>query len=199
MYWFAEPLDRSVREWKRLGDITLQQGRRPDLHYASRPLLGFFDPVQAYVHPRTRISAAALPFRPHEGVHVTVTGVDQPGSAAAEEQFEWQATERVPRVLDLPGVAGGWTFRSDRLFAASTTAGEESTARPQLPTMRLTPFWLEGDPVEFAGRLAEAERDWLLDAPPPRPEVERTLLSGPLRSITPGKWDWFDRPAGSQR
>lgn len=198
MYWFAEPLERSVREWKQLGDTTLQQGRRPDLRYAARPLLGFFHPVASCVQPRTRVSAAALPFRPHRGIHVTVTGVDQPTSAAAEEQFAWFATERVPRVLDLPGVAGGWTFRSDRVYAGSTAGGERTGARPELPTMRVTLFWLEEDPVEFAGTLAEAQRDWDAGTPAPRPDAERLLLSGPLRSITPGEWDWFDPPAGPQ-
>jgi hypothetical protein len=187
MYWFAEPLEASVAAWQRLGDTTLQQGRRPDLRYASRPLLGFFRPVRGYLAPTTRVSTAALPFRPHRGVHVTVTAVDAPGSAAAEEQFEWHDRERLPRVLGLPGAAGGWTFRSERLSAESTGGGTDGA----LPVMRIELTWLEGDPVEFAGLLAEAEREWHRDSPPPRPDAERLLLAGPLRSITPGEWDWF--------
>jgi hypothetical protein len=61
--------------------------------------------------------------------------------------------------------------------------------------VRITLFWLESDPVEFAGRLAAAERQWAAE-PAPRPDTERLMLAGPLRSILPGEWDRLDPAAG---
>ncbi|MGY1814506.1 hypothetical protein [Blastococcus sp. SYSU D00820] len=184
MYWFAEPVEASVAEWLQLGDTTLQQGRRPELRYAERPLTGFFRPVRAHLAPRTRISAAALPFRPHTGVHVTVTAVADAGGADAEEHYAWEDAVALPALLDVPGVAGGWTFRSERVHTGPPSGGEA----PDRPTLRLRLLWLDGDPLEVAARIGERERA----APAPRPETVRVLLSCPYRTIVPGEWSWFD-------
>ncbi|SMC96199.1 hypothetical protein [Lentzea albidocapillata] len=134
MYWFAEPASRSIEEWKALGESTRRAGRRPDLAYTTRPLLGFFRPLRGVVHPRAGISAAALPFRPHRGVHVTVTdpqGADPPDLA---------------QVLELDGVLGGWTFDSEAVSAE----GLDGTRRPLSASLRVTLYYLDRDPVAFA-------------------------------------------------
>ncbi|MEV0971121.1 hypothetical protein [Microtetraspora glauca] len=191
MYWFAEPAKQSIRQWKELGDTTLQQGRRPDLRWTARPLMGIFQPVRGYVHPRVRISAAALPFRPHTGIQVLVSEVEDAGGPEAEALFDWYDRVRIPRMLELPGVAGVWSFRSE----AVTVEGADGSLKPLSgSTIRVTLAYLDADPLGVAAELAAREPGWTAAEPPPDLACgERVLLSGPLRTIQPWQWDWFDQ------
>ena len=105
-YWFAEPAERSVREWQALAERSLDQGRRPDLQWARRLLMGFFEQVQLDVSPRLPLAPAALPLRPNRGVYAVVEEVPDPRSAAAEARFRHEREWRLPRLLATPGVAG---------------------------------------------------------------------------------------------
>lgn len=191
MYWFAEPAEPSIAQWKELGDTTLQQGRRPELGWTTRTMLGMYRPIKGFVHPRTRISLAALPFRPHRGLHVTVSRVDEPTSAAAEKLFTFDDTARIPSVVELPGVAGAWTFRGTKVGAL-----DPDGSMVAVEGLRITLYYLETDPVEFVGTLAEAERDGTVPTIPDHLEgVATTMLNGPMRTIEPWKWDWFSEPS----
>ncbi|MEU3270261.1 hypothetical protein ABZ639_05410 [Saccharomonospora sp. NPDC006951] len=183
MYWFAEPAEDSIRQWRDLGETTLQQGRRPDLHYTSRPLMGMFRPVKGYVNPEARVSAAALPYRPHNGVYVSVTEVAEPRGPAAADLFAWYDKEKIPWALRLPGAAGCWTFRGENV-------GGTAPNLPEASALRITVYYLDGDPLAFASLMRRA------GPPSPLASAERTLLTGPLLSITAGKWDWFDGQDG---
>jgi hypothetical protein len=187
MYWFAEPAAASIQQWQELGDTTLQQGRRPDLRWTRRPLMGFFRPIRGYVHPRVRISAAALPFRPHTGVLVSVSELTNATSPEAEALFAWYDEVRVPQLLTLPGVAGIWTFRSEM-----ATVDNGGNRQPLTTTLRVTLSYLDDDPLAVTAELAEREPAWVRAVPPPN-AGERILLSGPLQTIQPGQWDWFDQ------
>ncbi|MFC0865832.1 hypothetical protein ACFHYQ_26390 [Sphaerimonospora cavernae] len=194
MYWFAEPAKQSIKQWRELGDTTLQQGRRPDLEWTSRPLMGTFRPVRGYVHPRVRISAAALPFRPHTGIQVFVTAVDDANGPQAETLFDWYDRVRIPQLLGTSGVAGAWSFRSETV----SVAGADGSPQPLTDsTIRIILCYLDAEPVEVAREMAAREPGWTAAEPPPAGAArERVLLASPLRTIQPWQWDWFDRRDG---
>lgn len=186
MYWFAEPADASIAAWRELGDTTLQQGRRPELGWTTRTALGMYRPVKGYVRPEPAISLDALPFRPNTGVYLSVSRIDEPHSAAAQDLFAFADTELIPAVLDLPGAVGAWTFRSIDVRGA-----DGPLLRPPA-ALRITLCYLESDPVEFAATVRAARADGALPSPPAAlTGVETELLSGPLRTIQPWRWDWF--------
>ena len=192
MYWFAEPAAVSIAEWIELGDITLQQGRRPDLRWTTRTALGMFRPVRGYVRPDTRISPAALPFRPHRGVHLTVSRVAEPKSTQAQDLFEFHDTVRAPQLLGLPGVAGLWTFRGLDVRGPDDQVLDDGAA------LRITLCYLDSDPVRFAADLRAAEGDGAISAAGDLAGAETLLLSGPLRTIVPWEWGWFDAVSDPQ-
>jgi hypothetical protein len=181
MYWFAEPAEESIRRWRELGEITRQQGRRPDLRWTQRPLMGMFRPLKGYVNARARVSVDGLPFRPHTGVYVSVTAYEEPLPPEVDARFEWYDQVVAPAMLEVPGVVGGWTFYGQ------PCAGE---------TTRIALYYLDSDPVEVAVEVAGRATRWSATAPA-LAVAERTLLSGPLRTIQPWRWDWFDRPDDS--
>jgi hypothetical protein len=66
----------------------------------------------------------------------------------------------------LPGVAGAWSFADD--------------------ARRITVSWLDAPPLELNNRLAGVVSYRRAGSP------SRTLFAGPLESITPWEWDWFE-------
>jgi len=198
MYWFREPADASIAAWRELNESSVHWGRRPELAWARRRPVGFFVPVKGYVHPRVLVSPEALPFRPHRGVHVTLTRVTSPESPDAVEHFKEYDRVRMPQLLECPGVAGAWTFRyaggSGGLGAGAATAPAGSGAVAASGTMVLRLLYLDGDPIETSALMAQRESAWADAArPSARPRAEELLFTGPLRSIVPWEWDWFDR------
>lgn len=190
MYWFAEPVSASVAAWKELGDTTLQQGRRPDLLWTTRPLMGLFRPIKGYLNPLVPISLNAMPFRPHRGVYVSVTGVAQPHSAAAQRLFHFHDTVRIPSLVAMPGVIGGWTFISESSY--QEPAGQKKT-EADWPSLRITLLYLDREPVTYANEVAENERSGLLiSVPADLADCEELLVQGPLETIEPHRWDWFE-------
>ncbi len=188
-YWFSEPAERSVQEWQALAERSLDQGRRPDLQWARRLLMGFFEQVQLDVSPRLPLAPAALPLRPNRGVYAVVEEVQDPRSAAAEARFRHEREWRLPRLLATPGVAGVAVLSS-----LSTTLDPAPEGAEASRTLLLSPgalrgrtrvllAFLDADPHALAGTLAEIDADPTGD----------TLFRGPLCAIAPWHWDWFDR------
>jgi hypothetical protein len=177
MYWFREPVRAAVDEWAELAERSIHWGRRPDVGWANRLLMGFFLTVKGYAHPRVRVSPDVLPLRPNTGVYVTVDEIDEPASAAAETMYREFDEEHIPGALDVGGVAGAWTFTSD------ATLG--TPALPPLPAgLRVHLYFVDGDPLAVAHELASRL--------PHYAGIARTLYRGPLRAITPWQWDWFE-------
>ncbi len=189
MYWFRDPVQESFREWQELAERSYQWGRRPDTRLARRPMMGSFAPVKGYVGARVLVSPDALPFRPNRGVAVTVTRLVEPHGDRAHERFAWLDREFVPALLDLPGVAGVWSFASQsttldvgRRDVAGSTTFDERDDEPGRYRILLT--YLDGDPVEHAEHRTALPR-------PPAADAEEPVLDGVLRAITPWEWDWF--------
>jgi hypothetical protein len=188
MYWLRDPVAESVSVFNELAERSFHWGRRPDVDIARRLFLGWFRPIQGYVHPRVLVSADVLPIRPTRGIHLTVSRIVEPRTRAAKALFEWYDRERIPALLECRGVAGAWTFASDSTFE---TALEFDPASSPTST-RIHVLYLDEDPVEVT---AEMDRRGLSSGGPKAPGetggVEETLFSGPLRTIVPWQWDWF--------
>ena len=184
MYWFAEPLDRSIPEWQELGERSFQWGRKPDTDWTRRKV-GMFVPLKGYVAERVRVSEDVLPFRPVTGMHVTVSQIAEPHRGATEEVYRWYDRTRTPQLVSCDGVAGAWTFYSE------WTAFGSKEDRDTLAKYRITLVFLDGDPDAFPADRAS------LSSGRDTAEVETVLLDSPLRPIEPWRWDWFDQEAGS--
>jgi hypothetical protein len=192
MYWFRAPADESIRAWSELAERSFQWGRRPDVRWTRRPLMGFFRPIKGYVNPRVLVSADALPFRPNRGIFATVSRISEPRSEAAEELFGWYDAVRLPALLSCRGAAGAWTFASEDTFSSAHDLG--ATAAP--PSLRVHLIFLDDDPLDFVTDVRAHDADWQRSGEHrDTARVETQLFAGPLRAIAPWQWDWFDTTA----
>jgi len=164
LYLMGEPVDSTLEEFEALG-VRLRADGRFHEHRRSR-LSGPFAVTGMLAAPRVLVSPAAVPYRPNRGVYVVVRdGVDDTDAAHAEA---FVAAE---------SVAGVWTFATDERF-------EGLVWHPGVRT--ITVCYLDADPLEAAfelGRLVRATVD---------PRRRPALFAGPLETITPWRWDWFD-------
>ncbi len=145
----------------------MQLGR--DLHKVGRfhlhrrsHLSGPFPFRAAAVAPRVLISREAVPYRPNLGVYVEVEEL----AGATDPDTERRAREHLDALCAVPGVAGAWSFADD--------------------DRRVSVSWLDGAPLDVATRLdpvAERRRAG---------SGGRTMFAGPLETITPWQWNWFD-------
>ena len=146
----------------------MQLGR--DLHAVGRfhlhrraQLSGPFPLRDAAVAPSVLISAEAVPYRPNLGVYVEVEELPDGDDAAGEALIRGV---HLPALCALPGVAGAWSFADER--------------------RRVTVTWLEAPPLDMNDRLA------LIVASRRESSTGRTIFAGPLETITPWQWAWFD-------
>ena len=154
LYLMTEPLDETLRDFMALGKELHELDR---FHQHRRaPLSGPFAVDAARAAPRVLISDAAVPYRPNLGVYVVVAEGDEPGLDTKS-------------ALDVPGVAGVWTFGSRDDYAARWPTGR--------PTISVC--WLDAGPLEVAPEL-----DGLLRGDP--------TFAGPFETVRPWQWDWFD-------
>lgn len=166
-YLMAEPLERTLVEFFQLGRDLATAGRFFDArtsHFA-RPLR-----VEAVAASgRVCIRATAIPYRPHHGVHVTVEN-------AALHGHERAQSERLDEIAAIDGVSGAWSFVSDhQLHNPHSDNGN----------YRVTVVWIDGEVFPTTERI-----DALADnAAHTNDEV---LFSGPLMTITPWQWNWFE-------
>ena len=192
MYWLREPVEASRLEWLDLGTTATHLGRRPDLGWSRRPLVGAFVPLKGYVAPRVLISAEALPFRPGRGVLVRVSRLD-PDLAAVERLARFHDRVAIPEMLECPGVTGAWTFVSESAYPAR----RPPLADPGLGDLRIHVVFVDQDPLAVVGELAERrDRSVAAGRVPDDAGAETPLFTAALRTIVPGEWDWFDTPAG---
>ncbi len=140
-------------------------------------LSGPFRFLEAAAAPRVLISAEAVPYRPHRGVYVIV---DEPRDRTGLDRYlQWCHGEHHPALLASPGVVGVWTFASTPAWAREFDTGDR----------RVTVCWLDDDPLVAATAIdaLEAARREQFD------DVMHATFAGPLETITPGAWDWFER------
>lgn len=193
MYWFREPLERTLDDWFDLSERSFQWGRSPQIGWTRRPLRGFFSPIRGYVAPRVRVTPAALPFRPMRGVYVTISRIHG-DAAAAGEVFRWYDEVRMPDLLSCRGVAGAWTFASAGSGSSAWSFADGATRAAENLPLRLHILFLDEDPLEFVADCAERRGSWEASGRVrDTSDVETPVFAGPLRSIVPWQWAWFDR------
>jgi hypothetical protein len=172
-YLLTEPLEETLSEFARLGRRLADAGRYPEP--ATPHLLGAYELHDGHAAPRALVSAAAVPFRPHRGVHLIV---ERPVQPELDRWWTWHDDEHVPAVLDTDGVAGVLSFRSTARLGTGADQGERfGTQAPWDPGGSLvTLVYLDGDLGETAARLEPLLRArWAGGAVAPR-------LAGPFAS-----------------
>ena len=184
MYQFRPPVAASIANWTELNQRAQWWGRRPELPWTTRIPLGFFAPVKAYAAPRVLVSPAAVPHRPHRGVHLTVTSYEVGPSPAAMDCLADYDRRVIPAVLDLPGVAGVVTYRMARPASGFGTGD----GLPETAFVRLV--FADGEPIGVGEALLAEPLGWLAG----ESHAEHLHFMSPFLSITPWDWTWFAQP-----
>ena len=190
MYWMQQPLSKTWHEFEELGSQTLALGshRRPEMPYAKRHLTGVFMAVKGYATPRVLISPEALPFRPTRGVFATMYDLHAPGSADAQDMLQWYDEVHIPDIASCKGVAGCWSFQSLPGYSNDIALNSNPAGR------RINLYYLDQDPLEMLADMRARVPAWraagrLRD----NSKTKKDLHIGPLRTIIPWQWDWFDK------
>ena len=169
-YLMAGPIEQMIDEFFALG-AELHRLDRFHRHRRAH-LTGPFRIDGSEAAPRVLVSAAAVPFRAHRGIYVMVEELLDVDAADGER----------PGLFAVAGVAGVWTFASaPGLTSKRWTPGAR----------RITACWIDDDVLETATRIGPVVSDWQAHCAP----RARVTFAGPFESITPWKWDWFDRSA----
>ncbi|MCL2729347.1 MAG: hypothetical protein FWE15_04905, partial [Actinomycetia bacterium] len=166
---------------------ALWWGRRPELAWTERRPVGFFHPVKEYAAARVLVAAAAIPHRPHRGIHLTLSRTAAPSTPGGAAFFEALDRTSIPSILALPGVAGAATYRF-----AEGAGGFGSPAQDADGDLVVRLLHLDGDVLETSA-LVEHEQPGWIGRSSTSGDVEHVLLSTPMLSIRPWQWDWFDR------
>jgi len=186
-YGFRPPLEPALRDWTDLNQRALWWGRRPELAWTERRPVGFFHPVKEYAAARVLVAAAAIPHRPHRGIHLTLSRTAAPSTPGGAAFFEALDRTSIPSILALPGVAGAATYRF-----AEGAGGFGSPAQDADGDLVVRLLHLDGDVLETSA-LVEHEQPGWIGRSSTSGDVEHVLLSTPMLSIRPWQWDWFDR------
>ena len=187
MYWFRRPVNESVREWEQLGIDSFEWGRGPTIPGVRRTLLAFFRPVKGYAAASSLVSPDVIPYRPNRGLHLTMTRFADPLSLDTHESHRWEDGVLIPELLDVPGVAGAWTFslvrHQDNGLRLRAQDGAEARG-----ALRIRLLYLDDDPIATSTRVRDC-----VSATETRPAVSAAsgeiVISTPLRTIIPWQ-DW---------
>jgi hypothetical protein len=99
LYLMAEPLAPTLARFQELAGELRKAGRFHEQRTSH--LAGAFEVDAMAASPWALVSAEAIPYRPHRGVHVCV----QPAVEAVD----------LAELLAIEGVAGAWSFKGDDL------------------------------------------------------------------------------------
>jgi hypothetical protein len=166
-YLVGDPVQQTHDDFMQLGRRLAEVGRFPE----TRPSLQLVMPAlqRWYAAPRALISPEVVPFRPHRGALVVV---EEPIAADVSAWLQWLHADHHPAVLDTPGVAGVWMYRS----TSTWTLHRAVQGDPQ----HVTVIYLDEDPLTVTEALApRIEERWA--SGPVRPR-----FAGPLRTMV----DW---------
>jgi hypothetical protein len=172
LYLMNPPLDESIRDFFDLANDL----RKKDRFFGDRRAIvsGAIPVVNATASERVRISPAAVPFRPNRGVYVSMW---EPATSDGEA-FSISTGE----LLQLPGVTGVWSFR--------TGLGVDRNAQKEKPgrlASNLDVCYLDQDPLSVSDAISSVMKPkWDVAGVMPR-------FAGPLETIVPWSWDWFEK------
>ncbi|MFC1919679.1 hypothetical protein ACFLWX_02680 [Chloroflexota bacterium] len=188
MYWFLEPMTQAYAEFTNLAETSLWMGgRRPEMAYTKRHFCGFFLSIKGYVNPRVLVSPEALVYRPTRGIFLTMSDILEPGSAEADAMLDWYDKVHIPDMLQCKGVAGAWTFAADLNY------GNRFSENPNQKGRIIQLYYLDEDPLTVVADIQSHVPQWkaagrMLD----NTKAKKNLFIGPLQTIIPWQWDWFD-------
>jgi hypothetical protein len=185
-YLFRDERPETRAEWTMLGSLAAYWGRKPD-HSWSERTMGFYRTLKGYASPRVRVPPEVVPIRPAAGVSVTIRELRGEPDALAEFG-RWMDTVHMPALLDCDGVAGAYTFVSEDAFPIGRVAVAPADNRP---TMAIVLF-LDQDPLAVTADMAARHEAGGLGSSWDDDGTSRLLFTGPLETITPWRWDWFD-------
>jgi len=188
MYWFRSPASASVRQWEQLGVDSFEWGRGPMIPGVRRTMLAFFRPVKGYAAASSLVSAGVIPYRPNRGLHVTVTRFADPLGPDTHDHHRWEDRVLIPSLLEVPGVAGAWTFSLDHhqdngLGLRSLEASERRGG------LRVRVLYLDDDPVATSIRVRKSAGEAAPLLAAPSAAAAELVMSTPLRTIIPWQ-DW---------
>jgi hypothetical protein len=170
LYLMTEPVEQTLDEFLALGGHLRDVGR---FHQHRRALLsGPFALRGARAAPRVLISAEAVAYRPNRGTYIVVEDLP-PGQASPRPAADIDA------LLDVPGVAGVWSFAADPDGDGPWHPGRR----------RVTVCFLDEDALAVSGPVGQLVGGWSSAS-------GAVVHAGPLETITPWRWDWFDGEAG---
>ena len=186
MYWMQDPMEETWKAFRAFADTSILMGRRPEIPYSSRRLQGIFYPLKGYAAPRVLVSPEAIPYRPARGLYVQAFDLADPASGAAQELLAWYDLVHIPAMLECRGVAGAWMFGSDPVYSFATSVNPNTEGRI------VQVYYLDEEPLETIKGM-ESQQGRLRKAGQVAPKAERKdIFAGPLRTIEPWQWDWFD-------
>jgi hypothetical protein len=180
LYLMREPLDETLRLFYDLASRLHTEDRffpyRRALESGPLPVAG------AFAAPRVRVSAAAVPYRPNRGIYAIVNAPLLEGSGNSRRSHQ-----RLPaaELLEVPGVAGVWFFGPGTERAGDRSAPVAAPNGGGMPLdADVTICFLDEDPVEVAEDLTDLMRSG--------PDHRSPRFAGPLETVVPWSWDWFD-------
>jgi hypothetical protein len=169
-YLFGGPVDPALDIFFDLGASLHRAGRMPVA--LPRVQVGGWEAVARTAAPRVLAGADVIPWRPQRGVYLIVESGD-----IASGDIE-SGADGLEGLVGVPGVAGVWQYRDGH------------THHPRFdPTngLRLAVCYLDDDPVEVAGRLAEPLAARWADG------TATPLLAAPFDLVTPFSWELRER------
>jgi hypothetical protein len=170
LYLMTEPVRQTLEEFHALGGHLRAVGR---FHLHRRACLsGPFDVDAIDAAPRVLISAEAVPYRPNRGAYIVVEDLSPVGHGTNESGRD---AGTAAALLEAPGVAGIWSFVSLEERRLAWRPGRR----------RITVCFLDEDPLGVSPALGEiVRRRW--------PDDAAVVHAGPLETVLPWHWDWFD-------
>jgi hypothetical protein len=185
-YLFRDDTPETRAEWTQLGSLAAYWGRKPD-HAWSERTMGFYRTLKGYASPRVRVPPDVVPIRPGAGVFVTIHELS--GAPDGLEEFgRWMDAVHVPALLEGDGVAGAFTFVSEDGFPIDRVAAAPPGNRPTMAVV----LFLDGDPLAVTADMGQRHEAGALGPSWDDDSVARLRFAGPLETIVPWQWDWFD-------
>jgi hypothetical protein len=192
-YWFRAPLSESFASWQGLAELSFQQGRRPDVRIATRPMMGMFLPVNGFAAQRVKVSPVALLHRPARGVVLSMHRLAEPRAVRTGQWLAEQEAALRDR-LAVPGVAGAWSLSSRSTTIDPSFRGESgsmtfdpSTSTSSTGAHRVELTFLDEDPFAVVETLPTLRPDRVKA----ELELAEEVFVSLLLPITPWQWDWF--------
>ena len=177
VYFMAEPVDQSIRDFSLIGWQTRSLSRmymRFRMHTA-----GHFMLLGAWKAPGVGVSTEAVPYAPHKGVYLEMADLVDPSRKT--DLVRWHEETRVPDMLRVKGVAGALLFWS--------RGGSVRSDLVNPPGRVVALYYLDAGPLEVAAEIKARADAWRASGRLPDMSAWVTpVLAGPFDPAPLGRW-----------